>query len=99
MIPTERADALNAAGEKVRELERWRMDAQSRAFKAEDRVRDLEAERQHILDCINLYGDETLHRALDAAGLLKPNVEADEDGDCTCHEPGCSFCASGGKAA
>lgn len=29
-----------------------------------------EAERQAILDCINLYGDETLHAALDDAGLL-----------------------------
>lgn len=43
MIPTERADALDAAGETIRRLERWRMDAQSRAFKAEDRVRELEA--------------------------------------------------------
>lgn len=26
------------------------------------------AERQAVLDCINLYGGETLHKALDAIG-------------------------------
>lgn len=25
-------------------------------------------ERQAVLDCVNLYGDETLHKALDAIG-------------------------------
>jgi ribosomal protein L37AE/L43A len=36
---------------------------------AVERVAQLEAERQVVLDCVNLYGDETLHAALDAIGL------------------------------
>jgi hypothetical protein len=49
-----------------------------RAEQGEARVRDLEAERQHILDCINLYGDQTLHGALDAAGLLMNGREGEK---------------------
>lgn len=33
-----------------------------------DRVEDLEAERQAVLDVINIYGDEVLHSQLDAIG-------------------------------
>lgn len=32
------------------------------------RVEALEAERQAVLDVINLYGDDVLHSALDAIG-------------------------------
>lgn len=42
----------------------WRRDAQA-AVEELDRLRD---ERQAVLDCINLYGDQTLHSALDAIG-------------------------------
>lgn len=31
---------------------------------------DAWAERQAVLDCINLYGDKVLHAALDDAGLF-----------------------------
>jgi hypothetical protein len=31
----------------------------------------LEAERQAIIDVVNLYGDPILHKALDNAGLLR----------------------------
>lgn len=31
-------------------------------------VERLRAERQAVLDCVNLYGDETLHKALDTIG-------------------------------
>jgi hypothetical protein len=37
----------------------------------------LVAEQQAVLDCINLYGDKTLHAALDAAGLL-PQGDGEE---------------------
>lgn len=39
-------------------------------------VAALEEERQAILHCINLFGDETLHGALDSAGLLMMGREA-----------------------
>ena len=35
----------------------------------EARVAALEAERQAVIDAVNLYGDETLHHALDAIGF------------------------------
>lgn len=35
---------------------------------AVSRIAELEAERQAVLDCVNLYGDGTLHSALDAIG-------------------------------
>ena len=31
-------------------------------------IERLQAEHQAVLDCINLYGDETLHSALDGIG-------------------------------
>lgn len=30
----------------------------------------LKAEREAVIHCINIYGDSTLHNALDSAGLL-----------------------------
>ena len=36
---------------------------------ARARVAALEAERQAVIDAVNLYGDETLHHALDAIGF------------------------------
>jgi hypothetical protein len=42
----------------------------SRAKKAEAEVEKLREERRAVLDCINLYGDEVLHKALDAIGFV-----------------------------
>jgi hypothetical protein len=33
-------------------------------------------ERQVVLDCVNLYGDETLHKALDSIGWPADYVES-----------------------
>lgn len=33
------------------------------------RVAELEEERQAVIDAVNLYGDETLHKALDDIGF------------------------------
>lgn len=52
---------------------KWQAEL-DRVVRERDEVRrevgSLRRERQAILDAINLYGDETLHRALDDAGLL-----------------------------
>lgn len=42
------------------------------AREMEAEVERLQAERQAVLDAVNLYGDETLHRALDAIGWPQP---------------------------
>ncbi len=33
-------------------------------------IERLQAQRQAVIDCINLYGEETLHKALDAVGFV-----------------------------
>ena len=39
----------------------------------------LRAERQAVIDCVNLYGDTVLHDALDAVGALGRNASMSEE--------------------
>lgn len=59
------------------ELERLRQELRIARFDAVVPVRELREENERlreehraVLDCVNLYGDETLHAALDAVGWV-----------------------------
>lgn len=61
-------------------LEMWEAERADLLAKVE-RLRE---ERQAVLDCINLYGDETLHSALDGIGWP---ASGDPRSDITAHPP------------
>jgi hypothetical protein len=49
------------------------IEADMRLLRAENER--LRAERQAVLDCVNLYGDDVLHKALDAIGWPTSTLE------------------------
>ena len=53
------------SAEETEEATRW---AAVEIASLREEVERLRYERQAVLDCINLYGDETLHSALDSIG-------------------------------
>ena len=66
------AGLADAVEQLQRELGHWKdhyTRAEGEIHEARARVAALEAERQAVIDAVNLYGDETLHHALDAIGF------------------------------
>lgn len=71
--PIRGAEAFRAG-----ELDDAHLLAEHRA--ACERIKELEAERQDVIVCVNLYGDELLHAALDNIGFAPRREGMNYDG-------------------